>query len=226
MTVPWNDVDTVLLDMDGTLLDLHYDNYFWQRYLFQRYALAEGVSEESVRAWLLPKMHELRGTLEWYCLEFWSRLLGRDVGRYKEEVADRIGWRPGAREFLEAVGKSGKRRVLVTNAHPRVVDLKFRRTGLDRHLDAVITAHDFRRPKEDAGFWTALGEAEPFDPSRSVLFDDNAAALAKAREYGIERLYGIVRPDLRAEPLRWDDFPAVEDFDAFTPKVDTTAQPR
>ncbi len=226
MNLPWNDVDTVLLDMDGTLLDLHYDNYFWRHYLHQRYAAEEGITEEAVRAWLLPKMHELRGTLEWYCVEFWSRLLGRDIGPYKEEVADRIGWRPGAQAFLEGLAAAGKRRVLVTNAHPRTVELKFRRTGLDRHLDAVITAHDFRRPKEDAGFWTALREAESFDPERAVLFDDNATALGRAREHGIRWLYGIAQPDLQEAPLQWDDFPAVDDFDGFTPKVDTAAAPR
>ena len=27
--VPWDTIDTVLLDMDGTLLDLNYDNQFF-----------------------------------------------------------------------------------------------------------------------------------------------------------------------------------------------------
>ena len=29
LPLAWRDIDTVLLDMDGTLLDLHYDNHFW-----------------------------------------------------------------------------------------------------------------------------------------------------------------------------------------------------
>ncbi|MCP4043692.1 MAG: haloacid dehalogenase, partial [Gammaproteobacteria bacterium] len=27
--INWNSIHTVLLDMDGTLLDLHFDNQFW-----------------------------------------------------------------------------------------------------------------------------------------------------------------------------------------------------
>ncbi|HBT55971.1 MAG TPA: haloacid dehalogenase, partial [Pseudomonas sp.] len=29
----WNAIDTVLLDMDGTLLDLHFDNHFWLEHM-------------------------------------------------------------------------------------------------------------------------------------------------------------------------------------------------
>ena len=43
-SLPWSDIDTVLLDMDGTLLDLHFDNHFWLEHLPQRYAELHGVS--------------------------------------------------------------------------------------------------------------------------------------------------------------------------------------
>ncbi|HNG60363.1 MAG TPA: haloacid dehalogenase, partial [Cellvibrionaceae bacterium] len=36
--IPWQAIDTLLLDMDGTLLDLHYDNYFWLEYLPRAFA--------------------------------------------------------------------------------------------------------------------------------------------------------------------------------------------
>ncbi|MEC8348362.1 MAG: haloacid dehalogenase, partial [Pseudomonadota bacterium] len=31
MALDWQNIDTVLLDVDGTLLDLHYDNFVWDQ---------------------------------------------------------------------------------------------------------------------------------------------------------------------------------------------------
>lgn len=211
-------METVLLDMDGTLLDLHYDNYFWTDYLIRRHARAIAAPEEEVRDWLLPHMKALRATLPWYCVEYWSRKLGTDVMRYKAEVADRIAWRPRARAFLDALVAAGKRRVLVTNAHPRVVELKFARTGLGRYLDAVYSCHEFGHPKEEPAFWRDLARVEPVDPARTALFDDNERALAQAGATGgIRHLYGIVQPDLRRPGQTWTRFPAVEDFRRLEP---------
>ena len=33
----WRAIDTVLLDMDGTLLDLRFDNYFWLELVPRKY---------------------------------------------------------------------------------------------------------------------------------------------------------------------------------------------
>jgi putative hydrolase of the HAD superfamily len=38
--VPWQNIDTVLLDMDGTLLDLNYDNQIFGHLLPAAYAKA------------------------------------------------------------------------------------------------------------------------------------------------------------------------------------------
>lgn len=37
LDIDWQAVDTVLLDMDGTLLDLAFDNYFWQKLVPETY---------------------------------------------------------------------------------------------------------------------------------------------------------------------------------------------
>lgn len=41
--IDWSAIDTVLLDMDGTLLDLHFDNHFWQHHLPLRFAERHGL---------------------------------------------------------------------------------------------------------------------------------------------------------------------------------------
>lgn len=38
----WKTIDTVLLDMDGTLLDLHFDNHFWLSLVPQEFKQATG----------------------------------------------------------------------------------------------------------------------------------------------------------------------------------------
>ena len=53
----WSRIDTVLLDMDGTLLDLNFDNYFWQKHLPLRYAEARGLTPTAGREELMTRYH-------------------------------------------------------------------------------------------------------------------------------------------------------------------------
>jgi hypothetical protein len=62
--------------MDGTLLDLRFDNFFWQELIPSRYAALHGLPHEEAVAVLTPRFEAARGTLEWYCLDHWSRELG------------------------------------------------------------------------------------------------------------------------------------------------------
>jgi putative hydrolase of the HAD superfamily len=213
----WSAIDTVLLDMDGTLLDLNFDNHFWQAHVPRRYAEAKQLSPEAAREELMGRYHARAGTLEWYSVDFWQTELEMDIMRLKEEVAHLIAVHPSVTDFLAALRAAGKRIVLVTNAHHKSVTLKMARTGLRPHFDAVITSHELGLAKEDVGFWSRLQEREPFDPRRSVLVDDSLPVLDSARAYGIAQLISIRRPDTRQPAKDTGGYPAIDSFAEIMP---------
>ena len=208
--VDWAAIDTVLVDMDGTLLDLNFDTFFWRELVPQRYAVRNGLTVLEARAKLEPRFDAKMGTLEWYCLDHWARDLELDLKTLKREHRERIRFLPGAQEFLASVRARGKRLSIVTNAHRDTFALKAEHTGLDRLVDSVVCSHDFAAPKESAAFWQALEAHEPFDRRRTLLIEDSLSVLAAARDYGIRHMLAIRRPDSQMPPRSTPDFLAVD----------------
>jgi 5'-nucleotidase len=208
--VDWSAIDTVLLDMDGTLLDLRFDNWFWQELIPRRYAAANGLELTQTQQLLAPKFIEVKGTLQWYCIEYWSSELGLDIASIKREALGEVRFLPGAEEFLSRLQGSGKRRVLVTNAHPATLGLKSEQMALTRYFDACYSTHPFARPKEDAEFWPQLAAEERFQPQRTLFVDDSLAVLNAARDFGIGWLRAVRRPDSGRPPQPTGDYAAVD----------------
>lgn len=217
--IDWQAIDTVLLDMDGTLLDLHFDNYFWLTHLPQRYAEHHGLEAQSAKKHLSGLIKQYRGTLQWYCLDHWSELVQMDITTLKREVQHKIQLRPHAQAFLQFLKQRDKRIVLATNAHRRGLALKLEVSRIDRWLDLVISSHDFRYPKEVDDFWRHLAEAEPFDPARTLFVDDNVQVLRAARAFGIAHLVCITQPDSQMPAQATGEFHDIVDFDEIMPGV-------
>ena len=214
--IDWNAIDTVFLDMDGTLLDLNFDNHFWRSHVPERYAQRLGLTVAEAKADLLPRYARIEGTLEWYCVDHWSRELGLDIALLKEEVDHLIAVHPHVMDFLEALERMGKRRVLVTNAHQKAIALKMERTHLAGHLERIICAHDLGIAKETPGFWDQVQAIEPFDPQRTLFVDDSPPVLQAARVYGFRWLLMILKSDSQAPARAAGDFRAVHDFSEVT----------
>jgi GMP/IMP 5'-nucleotidase len=206
----WGDIDTVLLDLDGTLLDLAFDTYFWWQHIPAVYGATRSLSLEESQALLKPRFRACEHTLNWYCVDYWSRELGLDVPALKRAAGDRIGWLPGAEAFLRGLRDLGKRVVLMTNAHPKALRIKDERTGVTRYFDAVHSSHTFGSPKETPEFWSAVRKSEPFDPARSMFVDDSLPVLRAARHAGIRWVYAVRKPDSSAGPRVHTEFPAVD----------------
>lgn len=199
----WDAIDTVLLDMDGTLLDLHFDTYFWLEHLPRRYAEHHGVDPVEAQQTLHERIIQEQGTLNWYCLDYWSTELDIDVAALKHEVSEKIGFRPHVEDFLAALRAAKIRTLIVTNAHQKSLAIKTAKTGLDQLVDRVVCSHDYKLPKESQAFWQSLQKDEPFVPARSLLIDDSLAVLRSAQEYGIGHLLTILQPDSQ-KPARDD----------------------
>jgi GMP/IMP 5'-nucleotidase len=206
----WDSIDTLLVDMDGTLLDLAFDNFFWRELVPARFGERNGLPAAEARRVVTARFDGAQGTLAWYCLDHWTRELDLDLRRLKHGHRHLIRFLPGAERFLAAARSGGKKIALVTNAHRETLAVKIEQTGIDRLVDCVITAHDFATPKESAAFWPALQRHYPFDPERTLLIEDSLAVLAAARDYGLRRTIAIRRPDSTRPARRIDDFSAVD----------------
>ncbi len=214
--IDWNQIDTVLLDMDGTLLDLHFDNHFWLEYVPNQFAQARGISLEQAKQDLYARYESRLGTLDWYCVDHWSRELGLDIVLLKEEIDHLIAVHPHVVDFLDQLMCAGKRRVLVTNAHQKTLALKMEKTRLAGFFDQVISSHQLGLPKEDRAFWSRLQNICPFDKERTLFVDDSSSVLASAEEYGIRWLLAVLRPDSKGPVLESGDYPAIHDFKEIT----------
>jgi HAD superfamily hydrolase (TIGR01509 family) len=194
-TVDWTEVDHVLLDMDGTLLDLAFDNDFWGQRIHEKYASIHDISVEQTVAKFEPLFKRVAGTLSWYSTDFWSQQYGYSIIEHSRAYAVGIRWLPFAKEFLHALRDSNVRSTIVTNAHPDIVRLKHEITGITDLVDRTISSHTLGHAKESPNFWRQLQAELKFRPASTLFFDDSPAVLSAAIDFGIERSIAICHPD-------------------------------
>ena len=215
--LPWETIDTVLLDMDGTLLDKHFDDYFWEQYVPEHYSLLHDIPVEEARAQLRARYHAVRDTLDWSDLNYWSRELGLDLQELKLRINHLIGVHPYVVEFLEYCLKLRKKLYLVTNAHPCSLAIKLEKTSIGAWFDRIVCADELGLAKEEPPFWGRLEQLLGFTRERTLLIDDSEQVLLAARSYGIGHLLFVARPSSRQRVASSCHFPSIEYFKELLP---------
>ncbi|UJF23048.1 GMP/IMP nucleotidase [Shewanella sp. OMA3-2] len=208
----WNTIDTVLLDMDGTLLDLHFDNHFWLTLVPQQLSDQRQISLDAAKELVEAAYHDVVGTLDWYCLDYWQQQLDLDILTLHYSMVARIQMRQDSMPFLKALGVMKKQRILFTNAHPKSLALKLEHTELANGLDAMLSSHETGYPKEHPQFWLTAIEKYQLNPARCLFIDDSEAILAASKQAGIGFQLGIKNPDSQKQHNQFNDFPAIDDY--------------
>ncbi len=207
--IDWRQFETILLDMDGTLLDLAFDNYFWLELVPRCLARTRKVDHEQMRADLFERYADVRGSLDWYCLDFWSAELDLDLRALKSASSHRIRFLPGAREFLHTLSGWRKRTVLVTNAHGDTLDVKKGVAGLGRYVTEFVSSHELGFAKEHPEFWPLLHERLGFDPGSTLFVDDSVPVLDAAASFGLRGIVAVTRPDTQLPDNEAGSHPSV-----------------
>ena len=210
--VDWSQIDDVLLDMDGTLLDRHFDNFFFEEELPRRYALLHGLELAESRDRLMAMYRSVEGELAWTDLHYWTQRVGIDAVALTKELDHMIGFLLGAEEFLLHLRQLGKRVTIVTNAHESGVAIKVAKTGLDRHVDRIVNAFEVGYLKMRPEYWPSCQRLLGFDPTRSLYMDDDEGSLVAAKEFGVAYLLHSAKSSSQLPPAPLTQFVSVTGF--------------
>lgn len=219
MQIPmdWKKVTTVFIDMDGTLLDLYFDNYFWHEHVPFHYSQKHKIDLDRSKQQLQARYQSKAGTLDWYCTDFWAKELKLDIFLLKQEVSHRIRIFPKVKLFLEKLIQINKRIILITNAHRDVITIKMNTVQLESYFNKIVSSHDYGYIKEELVFWEKLMEMEPYNPANTLFIDDNLTVLAAAEAYGIQHLITIKQPDSSKPEQDTLHYHAISDFSQIMP---------
>ncbi len=216
-TALWSEIKHVLLDMDGTLLDKYFDDFFWGHLVPEQYAEKHKITVEEAKDFLYRKYKHHEGTLNWTDIDFWSDELNLDIPALKEQVRHLIEIHPHVEDFLSLLRKHKKRVILATNAHYKTIALKMRKTELGRYFDQVIASFDMGYPKEDLQFWENAQKYLGFQRETTLFIDDTEDVIETARDFGIKYIVIKDRASSREVNRRESRFLSIENFHELLP---------
>ena len=199
----------IMFDMDGTLLDLSYDNFLWNNHIPLCYAQQHQLPLEVAHQYLNELYVQYRHTLFWYSTQFWSEKLELDIMQIHHHFAHKIKLRSGCLTLLSELKDKGYECWLVTNADLKNLSLKLELTPLRPYFKHIISSESLKYPKEDPLFWTKLHHLYPFCKSKSVFIDDTHQVLKTAQNFGLNKLFTITQPSSEDLPNHQSHFPVL-----------------
>lgn len=215
--IDWQKIDTVLLDLDGTLLDINFDMYFWLKYLPIEYAKAKNINHQQAVAKILPMLNKKKGKLEWYCLDYWQEILNIDIIQLKKNISHLIKILPNVNNFLDQLKAQNKQIILATNAHRKGLEIKLAKVGLENYFNLIISAHDYGAPKQNQLFWTKLSKQIKLNKNKAIFFDDSEDVIKSAKNFGIKNIIAISKPNSKKKAKNINGFINIEGFSEILP---------
>ena len=215
----WDSIETFFLDMDGTRLDLSYDNYFWHKHIPKVYAKINNISYIKSKE-IFEKMYkEKQGTLDWYCLNYWSDKLKINLNSELLKTKNKIKIFPGVIDFLLQLKKRNIKIILLTNCPRDMLNVKFNEKKLWGYFDNIISSEDYGFAKETNEFWNYLDKELIYNKKTTVFIDDNQNVLDFAYRHGLKNIIAINFPDSENKKQIIKNYKSIDNISLFEKEI-------
>jgi putative hydrolase of the HAD superfamily len=182
------DIDCMLVDMDGVILDNTYDNNFWQNQIPGVISKNKNISFEDAKRLAVQIFNYKKNTKDWYDVDYWSNMLNVDIEAEKRSSIsfDRIQLYEGVTETLNKL-KDNFRLILITNAHRKTLNIKLEKYDLSPYFEIMICAHELHYVKENIQLWYMLKSRFKLDYTKTLLIEDTINNIKVGLSAGISQ---------------------------------------
>jgi putative hydrolase of the HAD superfamily len=169
----FKDIECLLIDMDGVILDNAYDNDFWQNQIPEVIADSKGIAFDDAKRLAIQIFNYKKNTKDWYDVDYWSNMLNIDIEAQKrsEKSFSRISLYDGVIDTLSVL-KNKTKMILITNAHRKTLNIKLEKYNLTPYFDEMVCAHELNYVKEDIQLWYMLRSKYRLDYEKTLLVED------------------------------------------------------
>jgi putative hydrolase of the HAD superfamily len=169
----FKDIECLLIDMDGVILDNAYDNDFWQNQIPEVIADSKGIAFDDAKRLAIQIFNYKKNTKDWYDVDYWSNMLDIDIEAQKrsEKSFSRISLYDGVIDTLSVL-KNKTKMILITNAHRKTLNIKLEKYNLTSYFDEMVCAHELNYVKEDIQLWYMLRSKYRLDYEKTLLVED------------------------------------------------------
>ena len=182
------DIDCMLVDMDGVILDNTYDNNFWQNQIPGVISKNKNISFEDAKRLAVQIFNYKKNTKDWYDVDYWSNMLNVDIEAEKRSSIsfDRIQLYEGVTKTLNKL-KDNFRLILITNAHRKTLNIKLEKYDLNPYFEKMICAHELHYVKENIQLWYMLKSRFKLDYTKTLLIEDTINNIKVGLSAGISQ---------------------------------------
>ena len=180
------DIECLLIDMDGVVLDNTYDNNFWQNQIPSVLSKKKNIPFDDAKRLAIQIFNFKKNTKDWYDLDYWSNMLGIDIEAEKrsDESLSRIRLYDNVVDTLSEL-KKHTRLILITNAHRKTLNIKLEKFNIGPYFHEMICAHELYYVKEDLQLWYMLRSKYKLNFDRTMLVEDTINNINVALSAGI-----------------------------------------
>ena len=189
--VKLNSTTAILSDLDGVILDQHYDRKFWQSWLPEHVANQTNQSIEKIQIEIQLKIDGQKGTLNWYDLNYWDDLLDVDCMEIIKEQEEKPSFLEGSLEALQELSTLKNPKHILTNGDPRLQEYKAEARNFLQFFDSIFYSMHAGYPKEKKEFWTLARHNLNLDFEDSIFIDDDFKVVTIAVKAGVKRVIWI-----------------------------------